>query len=261
MEGGDAAKECVRALGAANLLGVGWPEEYGGRGFTALEQFIFCDEAWRASRAAAADHGEHRRPDAGAVGHRGAEGRLPAEDPRRRAARLAIGYTEPSAGTDLASLQTRAVRDGDDCVINGQKIFTTPPATPITSGSPRAPTRNAEAQGHLDLHRADAPPGFSRTPIRTIGGEIDLRHVLRRRSRAGGDTPSAAVNEGWGLITTSSTSNASRSRYRPRSTACSRRCGAGLQTTRDRRRHSVIDQPWVQQALARVYTQRRGATR
>ena len=41
MEGGDAVKECVRALGAANLLGVGWPKEYGGRGFTALEQFIF----------------------------------------------------------------------------------------------------------------------------------------------------------------------------------------------------------------------------
>jgi len=47
MEGGNAVKECVQALGAANLLGVGWPKEYGGRGFTALEQFIFFEEAQR----------------------------------------------------------------------------------------------------------------------------------------------------------------------------------------------------------------------
>ena len=47
MEGGRAVKDCVRALGAADLLGVGWPKEYGGRGFTALEQFIFFEEAQR----------------------------------------------------------------------------------------------------------------------------------------------------------------------------------------------------------------------
>src|ERR1700752_5070836 len=47
MEGGEAVKECVRALGAAGLLGVGWPKEYGGRVFTALEQFIFFEEAQR----------------------------------------------------------------------------------------------------------------------------------------------------------------------------------------------------------------------
>jgi len=47
MEGGDAVKECVRALGEAHLLGVGWPKEYGGRGFSALEQFIFFEEAQR----------------------------------------------------------------------------------------------------------------------------------------------------------------------------------------------------------------------
>jgi len=44
---GEEVKECVRALGAAHLLGVGWPKEYGGRGFTALEQFIFFEEAQR----------------------------------------------------------------------------------------------------------------------------------------------------------------------------------------------------------------------
>ncbi|WP_196773059.1 acyl-CoA dehydrogenase family protein, partial [Mycobacterium asiaticum] len=48
IEGGPAVRDCVRALAAANLLGVGWPKEYGGRGFSAIEQFIFSEEARRA---------------------------------------------------------------------------------------------------------------------------------------------------------------------------------------------------------------------
>src|ERR1700744_773170 len=47
IEGGPAVRECVRALAAANLLGVGWPKEYGGQGFSAIEQFIFAEEARR----------------------------------------------------------------------------------------------------------------------------------------------------------------------------------------------------------------------
>ena len=47
IEGGPEVRECVRALAAANLLGVGWPKEYGGRGFSAIEQFIFAEEARR----------------------------------------------------------------------------------------------------------------------------------------------------------------------------------------------------------------------
>jgi len=47
LEGGPATRDCIRALAAANLLGVGWPKEYGGQGFSAIEQFIFSEEARR----------------------------------------------------------------------------------------------------------------------------------------------------------------------------------------------------------------------
>ena len=123
MEGGDAVKECVRALGAANLLAVGWPKEYGGRGFTALEQFIFFEEAQRLNTPIPLVTLNTVGPTLAACG---------TEEQKREflpsilngTVEFAIGYSEPSAGSDLASLRTTAVRDGDDDVINGQKMFT-----------------------------------------------------------------------------------------------------------------------------------------
>lgn len=76
-------RETIRRLGTDGWLGVGWPKEYGGRGLTAIEQFIFFDEAAQAGCPAAADGAQHRRPDDHAVRHRGAEVVLPAARPLR----------------------------------------------------------------------------------------------------------------------------------------------------------------------------------
>ena len=74
-------RECIRALAAADLLGVGWPKEFGGRGFSAIEQFIFAEEAQTGQRADPAGDAQHRRADPDAVRHRGAKAEVPAGDP------------------------------------------------------------------------------------------------------------------------------------------------------------------------------------
>jgi alkylation response protein AidB-like acyl-CoA dehydrogenase len=123
MEGGNAVKECVQALGAANLLGVGWPKEYGGRGFTALEQFIFFEEAQRVNAPIPLVTLNMVGPT---LAHCGTEEQKHSFLPAilNGTVEFAIGYSEPSAGSDLASLRTTAVRDGNDYIINGQKMFT-----------------------------------------------------------------------------------------------------------------------------------------
>jgi alkylation response protein AidB-like acyl-CoA dehydrogenase len=121
--GSPACLEAVRQMGRDRWLGAGWPTEYGGRGFGPVEQFIFMNESWRAGAPT---------PflSINTVGQTIMQfGNQEQKDfflPRILAGDLhfSIGYTEPSAGTDLASLTTKAVKDGDEWVINGQKIFT-----------------------------------------------------------------------------------------------------------------------------------------
>jgi alkylation response protein AidB-like acyl-CoA dehydrogenase len=122
--GGPVYTRTVRPLGADGWLGIGWPKEYGGQGRSAIEQFIFFDEASRAGimlptltiNAVAPAIMEHGSAEQKAK-------YLPAI--LRGECHFAIGYTEPSSGTDLASLRTRAVRDGDEWVLNGTKMFIT----------------------------------------------------------------------------------------------------------------------------------------
>ena len=159
-------------MGADGWLGIGWPKEYGGQGRPPIDQFIFFDEVQRAGAPVPVRHRQHGRPDAHAVRHRRAEGARSCPASSRGELIFAIGYTEPEAGTDLASLRTRAVRDGDEYVINGNKIFTSGAnqADYVWLAVPHRP-RRAEAQGHLDHPRADRRRPASRvTPIVTVGG-------------------------------------------------------------------------------------------
>ena len=121
--GDPACLEAVRQMGRDRWLGVGWPTEYGGRGFGPVEQFIFMNESWRAGAPTPflsvntvgqtiMQFGNHEQKEFFLP-------RILAGD-----LHFSIGYTEPEAGTDLASLTTKAVKDGDEWVINGQKIYT-----------------------------------------------------------------------------------------------------------------------------------------
>ena len=121
--GGPSAKALWRKLGGDGYFGLGWPKEYGGGGKSLLYLHAFNYEM------------AYRRLPVPVVTLNTVAPtlmRIGSEEQKQAYLRkillgeieFAIGYTEPEAGTDLASLQTSAVRDGDDYVINGQKVFT-----------------------------------------------------------------------------------------------------------------------------------------
>ena len=120
--GRSSARSCAQ-MGADGWLGIGWPKEYGGRGMTPIEQFIFFDESMRAGAPVPMLTVNSVAPT---IMQFGTDEQKQFFLPKilQGEIHFAIGYTEPNAGTDLASLQCKAVRDGDFWVINGQKIFT-----------------------------------------------------------------------------------------------------------------------------------------
>jgi alkylation response protein AidB-like acyl-CoA dehydrogenase len=121
--GGDQFRQVVKRLGEDGWLGIGWPTEYGGQGRSIEEQYVFFDEVQRAGLPFPFVTVNTVGPTLMQYG---------SEEHKKRLLPgilsgdivFAIGYTEPEAGTDLASLKTRGVRDGDDFVIDGSKIFT-----------------------------------------------------------------------------------------------------------------------------------------
>ncbi|MER6538424.1 acyl-CoA dehydrogenase family protein [Streptomyces sp900105755] len=190
----------LRRIGADGLLGLGWPVEYGGQGRGADEQFVFFDEAYRAGAPVSMVTLNTVGPTLMKYGSAAQKARfLPGI--LRGDLVFAIGYSEPSAGTDLAALRTRAVRNGDGWRIGGQKIF--------TSGAQHADwiwlacRTDPEAPRHRGISILLVPtdaPGFSWTPIETVGGQIttatyyDGVHVPA-------DSLVGAEHDGWSLIT------------------------------------------------------------
>jgi alkylation response protein AidB-like acyl-CoA dehydrogenase len=169
--GGPVFREIVGRMGQDGWLGIGWPTEYGGQGRTPIEQFIFWDETYRARAPLPIIQVNSIGPTLMEFGTEAQKRELL---PRILKGELviAMAYSEPGAGTDLASLQTRAVRDGDTYVINGQKVFTTfaHDADLIWL----AARTDAEAPKHRGISILLVPtdaPGLSVTPIYTLGRE------------------------------------------------------------------------------------------
>ncbi|MEV7319866.1 acyl-CoA dehydrogenase family protein [Streptomyces sp. NPDC093970] len=190
----------LRRIGADGLLGLGWPVEYGGQGRGADEQFVFFDEAYRAGAPVSMVTLNTVGPTLMKYGSDEQKARFL---PGILSGDLvfAIGYTEPSAGTDLASLRTRAVRDGDGWRIDGQKIF--------TSGAQHADwiwlacRTDPEAPRHRGISILLVPtdaPGFSWTPIETVGGQVTTATYYDGVRVPAGHLV-GAEHDGWSLIT------------------------------------------------------------
>ena len=252
-EGGPVWRKVIRQLGDDGWLGIGWPEDYGGQGRPVTDQFIFYDEAMRASvpvpfvtlntvgpTLIAKGSDEHKE--------RFLPGILSGE------VLFAIGYSEPDAGTDLASLRTRAVRDGDEYVISGNKVF--------TSGAEDADyvwlacRTDPDTDNHKGISIVIVPTGsegFSWSPIVTVGGNRTTATYYDEvrvpvANRVGEE------NEGWSLIT--SQLNHERVGLAARGGEAHElfdetvRWAASTPTAGGDR---VIDLPWVQRDLAEAH--------
>jgi len=198
--GGPVYRELVGRMGADGWLGIGWPVEYGGQGRTPIEQFIFWDETYRARAPLPMIAVNTIGPTLMQFGTEEQKAELL---PRILKGELffGIGYTEPEAGTDLASLQTRAVREGDEYLINGQKLFTTHAhdADYIWLAARTDP----DAPKHKGLSIILVPtdvPGFSWTPIHTLGGER-TNATYYENVRVPVSQRVGPENAGWSLIT------------------------------------------------------------
>lgn len=162
-------RQLRRQLGERGLLALGWPEEFGGQGRSTMEQYIF---AWEMSY-----HGiPYSNTATGIVGPTlmayGSD-----EQKREFLSRIArgevefcLGYTEPNAGSDLASLALRAERDGDEYIINGQKVFTSGAHRAefvwlAARTDPSAPKHRGISLFIVDLKS----PGISIRELKTLG--------------------------------------------------------------------------------------------
>jgi len=198
---GAVYRQIVRRMGHDGWLGVGWPVEYGGRGLGQIEQQIFVTEAALADVPLPAVTLQTVGPTLMAHGS-------PEQKdfflPKILTGELhfAIGYTEPGAGTDLASLTTRAVLDGDHYIVNGQKIFTTGGHDAdyiwlACRTDPEAPKHKG-----LSILIADTTdPGYSWTPIITLDGAHHVNATYYSDVRVPVSMRVGQENEGWRLIT------------------------------------------------------------
>lgn len=245
--GGDRFREVVTRLGEDGWLGIGWPVEYGGQGRSVEEQYIFFDEVQRAGLPFPFVTVNTVGPTLMA---RGSD-----EQQRRYLPRIlsgeavfAIGYTEPEAGTDLASLTTRAVRDDDGWVVDGSKIFTSGANTAdyvwlACRTDPDAPKHRGISIMIVDT----SAPGFSWSPIRTVGG-MSVTATYYSGVRVPHGNVVGEVDGGWGLITTQL--NHERIGL---AALGGRLIELWEQVLRWARDNGTIELPWVQQDLARTH--------
>ncbi|CAM3206796.1 acyl-CoA dehydrogenase [Mycobacterium intermedium] len=198
----EAYRAVIRRMGKDGKLGVGWPKEFGGLGYGPIEQSIFVNEAHRADVPLPAVTLQTVGPTLQQFGSEMQKKKfLPAI--LAGEVHFAIGYTEPDAGTDLASLRTTAVRQGDEYIVNGQKIFTTGAhdADYIWLAC-RTDPEAAKHKGISILIVDTKDPGYSWTPIILSDGAHHTNATYYNDVRVPVDMLVGEENGGWRLITT-----------------------------------------------------------
>lgn len=200
-EGGPIFRGIVEKLGADGMLTLGWPKAYGGKDYTAVEQLILFEEAWKTHTPFPLITLNSVAPSIMAFGtDEQKEFFLPKIAAGK--AIFAIGYSEPGSGTDLASLKTKAEFDGTHWVINGTKVWT-------SAGhdcdyiwlAARTSNEGKRPSDGITLFIVDAKdPGYKHAPIHTVAG-VDTNMTYYDNVKVTPDRVVGKVNGGWKVIT------------------------------------------------------------
>jgi hypothetical protein len=200
-------KEWNARLADAGFAAIHWPREYGGRGAGLIEQVVWVEEMHRAGAP----------PTVNPIGLANIAPALMAHGTAAQQARFlprmlrgehvwSQGFSEPGAGSDLAALRTRAVRDGDAWLLNGQKTWNSLGAHAdwcqlLVRTDPSAPKHRGISCLLVDLRL----PGVEVRPITTLTGEQDFAELFFRDVRVPADALLGGENEGWRVAMTTLT--------------------------------------------------------
>ena len=196
-----------RKLYEGGLVGINWPKEYGGQGATLLQQAIYAQEMTRAGAPQPAN-GLGISIVGPTLMHHGAE-----EQKKRFIPKIlnadeiwCQGFSEPNSGSDLASLQTRAVLDGDEFVVNGQKIWTSLGQYAdwcilLVRTDSNAPKHRGITYLLVDMHT----PGVTVRPLKQITGHSEFNETFFDNVRVPRKNVVGEINEGWRIAMTTLT--------------------------------------------------------
>ncbi|KZM68798.1 acyl-CoA dehydrogenase family protein [Nocardia terpenica] len=249
---GDVYREVVRDMGRDGWLALGWPKEFGGQDRPMLDQLIFTDEA---AIAGAPVPFLTINSVAPTIMHYGSPEQKAHFLPKIAAGELhfSIGYSEPGAGTDLASLRTTAVRDGDDWIINGQKMWTS--LIQYADYIWLAARTDPNAKKHKGISMFTVPTtatGFSWTPVHTMAGP-DTSATYYQDVRVPGTALVGPENGGWPLVTNQlNHERVALTSAAPLALALSQTVD-WARDNKDSTGARVIDAEWVRLNLARVH--------
>jgi alkylation response protein AidB-like acyl-CoA dehydrogenase len=188
----------------AGYIGIDWPREFGGRGASIVEVIILYQEMARAESPQIVNRGGVSMLGPTLMKHG-----TPAQQKRFLSKILSAeemwcqGFSEPNAGSDLANLQTRAVLDGDQFVINGQKVWTSMGHVAdwcfvLVRTDPNA----AKHKGISFLLMDMKSPGVTLRPLRQITGEAEFNEMFLDNVRVPRENLVGTLNEGWGVALT-----------------------------------------------------------
>jgi len=200
----DFRRDWQLRLHGAGWAGISWPREYGGRGATMIEQAIFAAEATRQEAPAPANVLGLAMGGPVVIAHGTDEQKARYLEPILTGEEIwCQGFSEPESGSDLASLKTRAVKDGDEWVVTGQKVWTTFAQYAkwcmlVARTDPDAPKHQGLTYFLMDMEQE----GVQTRPLVQITGEGEFNEVFFEEARVPDSNVVGGVGNGWAVAIT-----------------------------------------------------------